>query len=175
MKVRAVAGANAAPYAGTGVPGSETSVVLVCPRVATVVLPWWPTEVSRSGLVRDWEEMQRPGRQPLMLSPSRRLGEYNLGFTLRHATYGTSVRGIVNDLESIAASETPVALVIARTSRGLFHVTEFDPVEVDHDTNGQPATVDVSMTLKRASDATVNVGLIKRIKGRGSGFAKKKR
>jgi hypothetical protein len=40
--------------------------------------------------------------------------------------------------------------------------------------NGRPSVIDVSLTLRRASDAEVNVGLIKRVKGRGKGFAKKK-
>lgn len=138
------------------------SVVLVCPKVATVQLNWWPTEVTRSGIARSWTEIERPGRRPLMLSPGMMLDEYAVGYIHRDLDLSQSVADHVDGLTLIARSKTPVELTMAGTARGLFHVTDLSFVEVEHTTAGKPASVDVSMTLKRASDATVKVGPIPR-------------
>lgn len=152
----------------------EGGVVLHCPGVATVRLNWWPTEISRSGLSRSWTEVERPGRRPLLLSPGLLLDEYAVGYLHRERDLSQPVADHVDALTSIARSKTPVELTMAKMARGLFHVTDLSLVEVDHATTGKPASVDVSLTLKRASDATVNVGPIPRkrnIRGGGTGFA----
>lgn len=146
------------------------SVVLYCPDVATVQLNWWPTEVSRSQIARSWTEVERPGRRPLMLSPGMALDEYSVGYLHREADLSQSVADHVDALTAIARSKTPVTLTMAGTVRGQFHVTDLSLVEVEHTTTGNPASVDVSMTLKRASEATVKVGPIPRVRNKMRGM-----
>ena len=62
-------------------------------------------------------------------------------------------------------------LLLGDNAEGLFRVEAPTLTILEWDGNtDRPSVVDVSLTLKRASDAEVNVGLVKRIKGRGRGF-----
>lgn len=143
-------------------PAAGSRLLLFCPGVATVLLPWWPEEVERSNLGRTWEEITRTGRQPLLLSSGKNLQEYNLGFTLRSADMGESMADNVAAIEAMANSQVPISLVMASTVRGLFHITSLSVVETEHNGLGHPSVVDVSMTLKEASDAVVIVGPVAR-------------
>lgn len=134
--------------------------LLYCPGVATLVLPWWPTEVGRTPRSRVWVEQERPGRAPLLLTTGETLAEYRLSFLLRHTDIAQSVQSWVDAFEAIAASDVPVALVMGASDRGLFQLVGPDMQEVAHADDGTPSAVDVSATLKRASRATVNVGLV---------------
>jgi phage protein U len=64
--------------------------------------------------------------------------------------------------------------MLGRNAEGMFRLESPSVTILEFADNGKPSVVDVSLTLRRASDAEVNVGLIKRVKGRGKGFAKKK-
>lgn len=136
--------------------------VLHCRNVGTLRLPWWPASITRNGLSRSWTEVERPGRTPLLLAAGRILDEYEISYVARDADLAVSVADHVALLTVIARSKTPTQLTLAGDARGLFHVTNLSVVEIDHTAGGRPANVDVSLTLKRASDATVNVGPVPR-------------
>ena len=144
------------------VPDGNGSALLVCPNVATVRLPWWPTEVTRSSLGRTWDEVERPGRKPLLVPGSRRLDEFAINFTASADALEVPMKDWIDALEAIAGTTIPVTLVMAATTRGLFQVSDLSLVEVQHGRAGVPRILDASMTLKRASDATVKVGIIPR-------------
>lgn len=143
-------------------PAAGRTLLLFCPGVATVQLPWWPEEVERANLGRTWEEITRTGRQPLLLSSGKNLQEYNLGFTLRAKEMGVSMADNIAAIEAMADSQIPISLVMASTVRGLFHITALGIVETEHNFAGHPTVVDVTMTLKEASDAVVIVGPVPR-------------
>ena len=88
--------------------------------------------------------------------------------------HGTGVGEHINDLEAIAKSKHPVQLLLGRNVEGLFRIESPSITILEWTKDGRPSVIDVQLTLRRASDAEVNVGLIKRVKGRGKGFAKKK-
>lgn len=138
------------------------SAALVCQGVGTLVLPWWPDVITRSGNTRTWTEQTRPGRTPLLLSDGLALPEYQVSYLLRTGDLAESVADHIALLDAIATSETPVTLMLEGTNRGLFHVTEVSVAEVTHTTSGEPSSADISATLKAASDATINVGTIPR-------------
>ncbi len=161
---------------------------LVCvPLKITVVLEWWPTDVTRTLSSRNVSELERPDKRALMVPTSLTSDDYSIGYTMRTddfrrsawtgatpRAHGTGVGEHINDLEAIAKSKHPVQLLLGRNVEGLFRIESPSITILEWTKDGRPSVVDVSLTLRRASDAEVNVGLIKRVKGRGRGFAKKK-
>ena len=137
-------------------------------------LPWWPTDVARTLSVRNVSELERADKRPLSVPTSLTPDDYSIGYTLRHSDYRTPVAGHLNDLERISRSKTPVQLLLADQTEGLFRIESASVTVLEFAANGKPSVADVSLTLKRASDAQVKVGLIKRIKGRGKNMAKRK-
>lgn len=136
------------------------SASLVCQGVGTLVLPWWPDTVTRSGGIRQWTEQGRPGDYPLLLSEGLSLEEYQISYLARGRDLRESVSAHMELLDRIKVSEIPVVLMLEGSNRGLFHLTEVSVAESTHNTAGEPTSCDVSATLKRASEATVNVGPI---------------
>jgi len=95
-----------------------------------------------------------------------------LGFTLRNVDYRESVADLLNDLETLAAAKNPVQLLFGDQVAGLYRLDPPQVVIIEWSTESQPSVADVSLTLKRASDAQINVGLVKRIKGRARNMAR---
>ena len=155
---------------------------LVCvPLKITVVLEWWPTDVSRTLSSRNVSELERPDKRALMVPTSLTSDDYSIGYTMRTTNHrranhdGIDVSQHLRDLETLSKSKYPVQLIFGDNTEGLFRIESpaITVLEWDENTD-KPSVVDVQLTLRRASDAEVNVGLIKRVKGRGKGFAKKK-
>lgn len=139
-------------------------------------MPWWPTDVSRNLSVRNVNELERPDQLPLSVPSSLALDDYSIGYTLRGADFKDPSEAVdhLDKLERLARLKRPVQLLLADQAMGLFRIESASITILQWAANGQPSVADVSLTLKRASDATINVGVIKRVKGRGKGFAKKK-
>ena len=145
-------------------------------------LPWWPTDVARTLSARNVSELERADKRPLEVPTSLTADDYSIGYMLRTERYrdasygGISVTEHIKDLETIARSKSPVQLLFGDNAEGLFRLEApaLTILEWDENTD-RPSVVDVSLTLKRASDAQVKVGLIKRIKGRGKNMAKRKK
>lgn len=134
------------------------SARLVSATLGTLVLPWWPDAITRTPARRQWADTERPGRAPLLLPTGLSLAEYQLSYLVRSSDLRASVAEHVALLERMADSKEPVALLLQDTDRGLFHLTELSIAEVAHAANGDPSSVDVSATLRAASQATVSVG-----------------
>lgn len=143
------------------------------PKV-TVTLPWWPSDVSRTLSVRTVNELERPDKTPLAVPSSLTLDDYSIGYTARAVDFRESVADHIADLERLAALKRPAQLILADQTMGLYQIESASLTILEFAESGQPSVVDVQLTLKRASDAEINVGIVKRIKGRGRGFAKKK-
>ncbi len=154
---------------------------LVCvPLKITVVLEWWPTDVSRTLSSRNVSELERPDKRALMVPTSLTSDDYTLGYTMRTTNHrranhdGIDVSQHLRDLETLSRSKYPVQLMLGRNAEGMFRLESPSITILEWTKDGRPSVIDVQLTLLRASDAEVNVGLIKRVKGRGKGFAKKK-
>ena len=143
-------------------------------------LPWWPTDVARTLSVRNVSELERADKRPLSVPTSLTPDDYSIGYTMRTTNHrranhdGIDVSQHLRDLETLSKSKHPVQLMLGRNAEGMFRLESPSVTILEFADNGKPSVVDVSLTLRRASDAEVNVGLIKRVKGRGKGFAKKK-
>lgn len=138
----------------------------------TLKLPWWPTEVSRTLPAWNVTELERPGRRALAVPTTRTSEEFSMGFTLRNVDYRESVADLLDDLERLAAAKNPAQLLFGDQVAGLFRLDPPQVVIIAWSAESQPSVADVSLTLKRASDAQINVGLVKRIKGRGRNMAR---
>ncbi len=136
------------------------------PLNITLIMPWWPTEITRSLSVRTVADLDRPDALPLSVPSGLTPDDYSVGYLLRQDDWRESVASHIADLERIAASKKPVQLLLADQSEGLFRVDAATVTALEFAKSGQVSVADVSLTLKRASDAVVNVGLVKRIKGR---------
>ena len=143
------------------------------PKV-TVTLPWWPSDVSRTLSVRTVNELERPDKTPLAVPSSLTLDDYSIGYTARAVDFREPVADHIADLERLAALKRPAQLILADQTMGLYQIESASLTILEFAESGQPSVVDVQLTLKRASDAEINVGVVKRIKGRGRGFGKKK-
>lgn len=144
-----------------------SGAVLRCtkPKIE-LLLPWWPSDVTATYAGWNVDELARPGREPLEVASTQTLDEYTVGFTLRREDHRTPIAEYLNDLRALAASRKPSTLTLGEQSLGLFRLEPPQATILQWATNGKPSVADVQLTLKRASDATVRVGLVKRVKGR---------
>lgn len=137
----------------------------------TLRLPWWPTDVGMTLGGWNRSELERPGKGPLSLPSSRISDDVTMGFTLRNADHRQTIAGMVQDLRKLARARKPSQLLLGDTDYGLFTLDPPQVTVLEFANDGSPSVADVSLTLKRASDATINVGLAKRVRGSGTGFA----
>ena len=140
----------------------------------TLDLPYWPTDVTRTPSARQVQELERPGRVTLAIPAGLTTEDVTLGFTLRQSDWRQSVAGWVSSLERLAATKKPVQVVLGERVLGLFRLDPPTITEQMHAANGDPSVVDVSLVLKRASDAMINVGLARRIRGTATGVSRQR-
>lgn len=138
--------------------------VLVC-GANSVTLPWWPDAIEWSELTASWNEQPRPGRAPLLLKEANRLPQITIDCIVasRSTTFvgdGGSVQSIVSTLRTMAASELPTQLMLAARDTGRWRLIEMQVNELDHDTDGNPVKVELSLSLKRAQDVAAAIGPI---------------
>lgn len=148
--------------AAPSTPDPANQARLIC-GATTVILPWWPDEIAWNTMAYSWTEQPRPGRAPLLLQDAKTLPEISLGFVLAYkpTTFvadARSIQPVINDLRTIATSETPAQLMLAARDTGRWRVTDFAVTELDHATEGSPIRAEISMTLKRAQDASAPIG-----------------
>lgn len=149
------------------VPGYESEVTrqvrISAPSVGEVVLPWWPDEIADSNLAGVYETQDRPGRKPLLIRSGNPLPELRVGCIVSTSNTGQSgnVAAVLAGLRGLALARKPVTVKLASRS-STYRVTDLGITELDWDTDGQPSSAEVSLTLTSASDAVVPVGPIKK-------------
>lgn len=148
--------------AAPSTPDPTNQARLIC-GATTVILPWWPDEIAWNTMAYSWTEQPRPGRAPLLLQDAKTLPEISLGFVLAYkpTTFvadARSIQPVINDLRTIATSETPAQLMLAARDTGRWRITDFAVTELDHAAEGSPIRAEISMTLKRAQDASAPIG-----------------
>jgi len=146
---------------GRAVAGSQQAR-LICPGIGTLTLPWWPAEVENSGWAAGWAETERPGRAPLLTRASDPLPSLRIPFILRGTTPDESVQDELDIVRALAAAKPVVQLMLGRSDRGQWRITEAAATETDWAANGEPSIVDVMLQLRKASDAAIPVGPIRK-------------
>ena len=148
--------------------------VLRCPSLAIAIqLPFWPDDSSNTLPGWNRESLTRYGRRSLDVPSTKTTEERALGFTLRNEDYKATVAPMLEALRTMAGSTAPVQLIFGATATGLWSMEPPVITETGRADDGSPSVVDVSMVLKRASDAVVNVGPVK-VAGGGSGFSRRR-
>lgn len=140
-------------------------------------LPWWPEEVQDSNAPPAWNEVERPGRTPLLLRQAEGLSEKRVTMIVswrsRDGKNRTSVEesnlSILNDLVAISQHRMPVSIVHGSRAIGQWRITDMGMNHIEWTSKGEPSITEVSFTLKAASDASVPVGPIKKRNTRGRG------
>ena len=143
------------------------------PKV-TLRLPWWPTDVGMTLAGWNRQELERPGKRPVSLPSSRVGDEVTMGFTLRSRDHRESVGDLLADLRRLSNAKNPSQLLLGDADYGLFTIDPPQVTVLEFAADGSPSVVDVSLVLKRASDATINVGLAKRIRGTATGVSRQR-
>ena len=145
------------------VPGYESEITrqvrLSATVLGTVVLPWWPDEIASSALAGVYETQDRPGRTPLLLRSGDPLPELRIGciVTTQNTGAAGNVATVLNGLRRLALAKKPLAVKLASRS-AQYRMTDLGITELDWDTDGEPSSAEVSLTLTAASDAVVPVG-----------------
>ena len=145
---------------------------LRCPALnVRLTLPWWPEEITRT--LQGWNvnTLERPQRRSLDVPTTKTTEERSLGFTLRNQDYQQSIAPMLVDLERISASRYPCQLILGDTDTGLWRMEPPQITETAWAADGSASVADVSLVLKRATEAIVRVGPVKKIRGSGRGFA----
>jgi phage protein U len=152
-------------------PAPDRQARLIC-GVVSATLPWWPDEISWNALAQEWSEQKRPGRAPMLVKEAQTLPELAIGFIASDRPSGTADT-LLTALRSMAASATPVQLMLASRELGRWRVTDLAYTELEHAVSGVPIRAEVSLTLKRAMDASAPIGpLPQPTKGKGKGKVK---
>ena len=146
---------------GTVAAGSDRAR-LICAGIGDLVLPWWPAEVENSGLASEWTETPRPGRAPTLTRATEPLPSLRMSFAVTAVTVEESVAGWLTAFRVYAAAKPVVQLMLGASDRGVWRITEAAAVETDWAADGQPSVVDVTLTLRAASDAAIAVGPIRK-------------
>lgn len=160
--------------AAPATPDPANQARLICGGL-TATLPWWPEEIAWSQLAQTWAEQQRPGRAPLLLKEGQTLPEISIGFMVanRDSTFvgdGGTVLPLMQAIDKMAKSQTPVQLMLAARDAGRFRITDYSMTELDHDSSGNPIKAEIALVIKRAQDASAPIGPVparKRKSGRG--------
>ena len=139
------------------------AATLIAPGLGTLVLPFWPEGIDGTPSGQTWTERARPGRAPLLLPEGLTLEERRLDYIARTRDLAQPIEEHLDLLRAIRVTQTPVTLMLEQSGRGLWHMTELSIVEVLHNRAGQVTSAEVSVTLRQASDATVNVGPLPRV------------
>lgn len=130
--------------------------------MTTLVLPFWPSDVSRDLPVRTWTELERANLRPLTVPGGLTNPTMSIGYTARNEDLYESIALHVSALADMAKHPGPVRLMMGRDDRDLWHLESVAVTEIEWNPDGKPSVVDITLSLRRATDVTVNVGLIKR-------------
>ena len=132
----------------------------------TLELPWWPTDVTNTLGVRQVAELERPGKQSLAVPAGLSGDAWSIGYLARHKDLRISIDTHRKRLARLAKSKKPVQLVFGDMVEGLFRFdSEPSCVIVTWTDAGEPASMDVSIALRAASQATVRTGPVAVVKG----------
>lgn len=135
-------------------------------------LPWWPDLESGSGEPANWNEIERPGRTPLLVRQSEGLAERRVSMIVanrsrdgKHATsVDASCMPTLTKLSQIVNHLQPVSLIMGGRNTGKWRVIDYSYNALTWTASGDISSAEVSLTFKTASDATVPVGPIKKRK-----------
>lgn len=146
---------------------------LVCQGVGVLELPWWPTELESSGLAPTFTENARVGLAPEVLRSGEPMESLRLAFTVRGDSLAVAATPWLALVRTLAVAHPVVRLLMGRSDRGTWFVSEAGYPELDWTDGGEPAVAEVTLLLKR-TDAEIAVGPVSKPKKKSKKKSKKK-
>lgn len=141
---------------------------------ARVVLPWIPDEIERSGFSRIWEQVPRPGLDPLAYDTGGQLRTATFTVKINAPDYDQPVGHIVDQLEYAADAGVLVSVNLGPRLLGACVITGLTIRETDWMVGAAPVDVTAEVELTEASDIPFAVGPVPPVRGRGRGMAQRR-
>lgn len=123
-----------------------------------VVLPWIPDEIERSGFTRTWEQVPRPGLDPLAYDTGGQLRTFTFTVQINAPDYDQPVGHIVDQLEYAADGGVLVSASLGTRLLGACVITGLTIRESDWMVGAAPVDVTAEMELTEASDIPFAIG-----------------
>jgi hypothetical protein len=133
-----------------------------------LVLPWIPDEIERAGFARVWEQVPRPGRDPLAYDTGGSLPTHTFTVRLNSPDLDQPVSPLLGELETAAAKGRTVTATLGPRVLGLVKITGLAVREVDHDAAGNATDAVAEIELTADAQAPKAVGPVPRLRAHGS-------
>lgn len=140
-----------------------------------LVMPWIPDEVERDGFARTWEQVPRPGRDPLAYTTGGALRTFTFTVDLHSPDADLPVGGLIEQLGQAADDGKVVTAMLGSRLLGLCVISGLSVRETEWDTSGEPVVASASIELTEAADAPRTVGPVPAIRGKGRNMARRPR
>lgn len=124
-----------------------------------VTVRYAPKAVTYANVTRNWAQVQRPGRAPILSSADMPLPTLSYDLILAHPSPNVTQDTQWSWLVRMARAEDRVTIVLGASESGFWHITNLSMTTVERHPDTQKITqATVTMELTRASDATARVG-----------------
>lgn len=127
-------------------------------------LPLIPVSRSTTDVQDVWEEVDRPGRAPLLIRTGKNLEKLAFGAELYDR--GRSVADYQRLLRRLARSEDPTVVILSAEHMGTFRITGLAFTDTNENADGKPTRSTADIELTEDSDASPIVGPVPRGKGK---------
>ena len=142
---------------------SESRMVIAAVDNSVVLrIPFAPSEIQYGGFGAQWQEVDRPGRTPILSNSG--YGLRTMSFSVQLVGTGkarnTTQEGRLEALRRLSETETPVSVLFGSTfDTRLWRITGFSfTSNRRHPDTDEIVDADVSLSFTQVSDATASVG-----------------
>lgn len=164
---------------GSAIPQTDGALALQYQgkkKLRRVVLPWIPDELERSGFARAWEQVPRPGQDPLAYDTGGNLRTFTFTVRVNSPDLDTSVEDILDELADIAETGKVVDANLGPRILGKCVISGLTIREqTEWTTAGMPLDATAEMELTEDSAAPAAVGPVPRVAGKGKHMARRAR
>lgn len=142
-------------------------------RDQRLVMPWIPDEVERDGFARAWEQVPRPGRDPLAYTTGGSLRTFTFTVDLHAPDADLPVGQLIEQLADAADEGKTVQAQLGGRLLGVCVISGLSVRETDWNTDGEPVVATAAIELTEAADAPRTIGPVPPIHGRGRNMARR--
>lgn len=130
-------------------------------------LPLIPVARSTTDVQDVWEEVDRPGRAPLLIRTGKNLEKLSFAAVLYDA--GRPVAPYQRLLRQLSRSEDPIVVTLSAEHMGAFRITGLAFTDTEENAAGKPTRSTADIELTEDSDASPVVGPVPRGKAKNMG------
>lgn len=141
-------------------PRTHPKMSIVSESGTVITVPYAPRETSLDGVAPTFSQVERPGREPLLLRSGDSLRQLSFDLTFGHPDPQASIETQLQELRALARSGQRLRIVLDHTTTSnLWRMTSFSQqvTSRQHGTN-HPTRATVAVSFTRAVDPVVAVG-----------------